>query len=225
MKDLFDLDEYMQKTFPGLQLRPSLYFQWETRLHFELGEDIYQFDQNGGLNRLRFKTVYAQATTIFNEIFSREDDMVLVTNVYKMKGSKDKNRPFKVYKRGLKNKELLYQLNVRHRSYLLDEEEEDEMYTAQYHLKCRTRDLNSCYLIQAACNEDFPLKPNFCSGKKLNYPDVFFINLTKNVIFFIYDDRGCEVIAANREILRPLYEKHQEWMDEHSLEDAQKLFI
>lgn len=223
MKKLFDLEGYIQNTFPGLQLQSSLYFQWETRLHFELGANIYQFDEGGRLNKRRFDRVYGQAQTLFNELFSHEDELVLVTNVYRMKDSKDKNRPFKVYKRGLKNKELLYQLNVRHLPYLVDEE--GEMYTAQYWLKCRTRELSSSYLIQAACNEDFPLKPNFRSSKRRNYPDVFFVNLTRNALFFIYDDRGCEVIAEDRETLRPLYEKNQEWVDEHSLKDAQNLFL
>ncbi|MFJ6414710.1 DUF3885 domain-containing protein [Terribacillus saccharophilus] len=49
-------------------------------------------------------------------------------------------------------------------------------------------------LLKAACNEDFPpLKPRFKEYD--GYPDIFFINKSKDIIFFIYDDRGCEIIA------------------------------
>ncbi|HEK9102588.1 DUF3885 domain-containing protein [Bacillus pfraonensis] len=42
--------------------------------------------------------------------------------------------------------------------------------------------------------------------------DVFFINVTKDIIMFIYDDRGCEVIAKNKEMIRDLYIKYREWI-------------
>ena len=35
---------------------------------------------------------------------------------------------------------------------------------------------------------------------KISYPDVFLINATKDIVMFMYDDRGCEVIAKNKEI-------------------------
>jgi hypothetical protein len=53
---------------------------------------------------------------------------------------------------------------------------------------------------------------------------VFFINVTKNVIFFIYDDRGCEVIATNKETIYPLYEKYGDWIDEYSREEIDQRF-
>ncbi|WP_430623552.1 DUF3885 domain-containing protein [Lysinibacillus fusiformis] len=82
---------------------------------------------------------------------------------------------------------------------------------SQFSLKCHKQDIHYVSLIKAACNEDFRLKPKFGTG--YNYPDVFFINLTKNVIFFIYDDRGCEVIATNKETIKSLDLKFRNWID------------
>ena len=65
--------------------------------------------------------------------------------------------------------------------------------------------------------KDFPLKPKF-GGEYAYYPDVFFINSSKNIIFFIYDDRGCEVIASDLETIQPLYEKYREWIPEYDQE-------
>lgn len=54
--------------------------------------------------------------------------------------------------------------------------------------------------------------------------DVFFINKTKDIIMFIYDDRGCEVIAKNKETIRYLYEKYKEWILCYTQEHLEELF-
>lgn len=60
--------------------------------------------------------------------------------------------------------------------------------------------------------------------KEISYPDVFFINVTKDIIMFIYDDRGCEVIAKNKEMIRDLYEKYKEWIPDYERESIDDLF-
>ncbi|WP_338066831.1 DUF3885 domain-containing protein [Evansella clarkii] len=47
-------------------------------------------------------------------------------------------------------------------------------------------------------------------GKNGSYPpDVFFVNATKNIILFIYDDRGCEVIAEETETINILIKENK----------------
>jgi len=178
-----DVEQYLNKTFPGLTLTPSLFQQWDIGIHVEFGAGFYQWKNNGRLNLAMFNDVYHQALAVFNEIFSYSDEILLVTNVYQYKPAESKKKRIKVYHRYIKNKEL----------------------------KCRKQDIHYVLLIQAACNEDFHLKPKFGTG--YSYPDVFFINLTKNVILFIYDDRGCEVIATNKETIKPVGLKFRNWID------------
>lgn len=205
-----DVEQYLNKTFPGLTLTPSLYQQWDIGIHVEFGAGFYQWKDNGRLNLARFHYVYHQALAIFNEIFSYSDEILLVTNVYQYKPAERKKKRIKVYNRYIKNKELKYHLKQQTLPYVLDDE---DVYISRFSLKCRKQDIHYVLLIKAACNEDFRLKPKFGTG--YNYPDVFFINLTKNVIFFIYDDRGCEVIATNKETIKPLGLKFRNWIDNH----------
>ena len=72
---------------------------------------------------------------------------------------------------------------------------------------CLKRDIRHLSLIKAACNEDFDRKPKFEGINGSYHPDVYFVNITKTFIFFIYDDRGCEVIAENKKVLRSLYKR------------------
>ncbi len=61
-------------------------------------------------------------------------------------------------------------------------------------------------------------------AKECFYPYVFLINATKDIVMFIYDDRGCEVIAKNKEIIRGLYEKYKEWIPDYERESIDSLF-
>lgn len=55
-------------------------------------------------------------------------------------------------------------------------------------------------------------------------PDIFFINVTKNVILYIYDDCGCEVSASDIEMIRSIYEKYEDWLDEDCREEIEQRF-
>jgi Domain of unknown function (DUF3885) len=221
-----ELREYLNTTFPGLHLMPSLYHQWEIGLHFELGEGIYQLTDDGRLNHDRFNRVYSQALSIFHQLFSDEDEMFLVTNVYERKDPKFKKKRLNVYSRSIKNKALKFTLRQEILPYLLDDEEADEYYTAQFSLTCRKRDLRYPLLIRAAYNKDFPrLKPRLGGKKSLHYPDLFFVNVSKNIIYFIYDDRGCEVIAVDQESIRSVYEKYYDWIDDDYKSEIDTRFL
>ncbi len=108
---------------------------------------------------------------------------------------------------------------------MFDEEEKaDQCYTSRFSLQCRKQNIQYPLLIKATCNEDFPLKPKLGHKHFVYYPDVFFINATKHVIFFIYDDRGCEVIANNKDIIRPIYETYNAWLAEYDREEIEQRF-
>lgn len=220
-----DLKEYLYNNFPELILKPSIYRQWHTGIHFDLGLGMSPYKSGTyKLNQDLFNNVYDQALCIFNELFTEEDEIFLVTNVYKYKSSKPKNKRIKVYDRGIKNKGLNFQIRQESLPYVFDEEDADDYYTSRFTIKCRKKDINYLRIIKAACNEDFPLSPKFGGNFGSYYPDVFFINTSRDIIFFIYDDRGCEVISSNIETIRPLYEKYKNWMDENYREEIDKRF-
>ncbi|MCU7741522.1 DUF3885 domain-containing protein [Priestia megaterium] len=221
-----ELKEYLNINFPGLVLRPSLYYQWDIGIHFELGNEIYQFTSEKSLINLnRFEQVYSQALSIFNDLFSLHDEIILVTNVYQYKTSKNRGQRIKVYDRYIKDKDLKLRLKQETLPYVFGEEEDaDEYSTSQFYLRCRKQDIRYTLLIKAACNEDFPLKPKLGKREGSYYPDLFFVNVTKNLIFFIYDDRGCEVIASDKESIRSTYEKYYHLVDENYRTEIDRLF-
>lgn len=213
--------DYLNEKFPTVVLVPSVYYQWDIGIHFSLGEGIYQFKENGELNLEMFSTVYKQTFKIFDELFDQNDDLILVTNNYKWKKQQQTTK-LKVYQPNLRDKNILKKLQSKTYPYPFEEDEKEDYEMQQFSLQCKVSDINLEGLLKASLNEDFPpVKPRFgCDS--VYYPDVFFVNTTKDIIFFVYDDRGCEVIALTAEKLRPLYEKHYDWVDEVDRERIEK---
>lgn len=54
--------------------------------------------------------------------------------------------------------------------------------------------------------------------------NVYFLNSHKDVLFHLYDDRGADVVAADKEILRPLYESCKDWILDYDREKIDLLF-
>src|SRR6478735_11301988 len=173
-----ELKEYLNINFPSLILKPSLYYQWDIGIHFELGNEIYQFtSEKGQINLNRFEQVYSQALSIFNDLFSLHDEIILVTNVYQYKTSKNRGQRIKVYDRYIKDKDLKFRLKQETLPYVFGEEEDADKYsTSQFYLRCRKQDIKYTLLIKAACNEDFPLKPKLGKTEGSYYPALFFVN-------------------------------------------------
>ncbi|MCM3725086.1 DUF3885 domain-containing protein [Neobacillus cucumis] len=208
-----NIKDYLNERFSTLELVPSIYYQWDIGIHFSLAGEIYQFKKNDGLNLERFRLVYKQTSTLFNELFEQNDDLFLVTNVYKNKTKEKSTRKLKVYQPFLKCKCHLNGIQVKTYPYPFELDEAEEYEMQQFSLLCKRGDIRVNEILKAACNEDFPLKPKF-GGYSIDYPDVFFVNIKKDIIFFVYDDRGCEVIAREAEQIRPLYEKYNDWVEE-----------
>jgi len=97
--------------------------------------------------------------------------------------------------------------------YPFEGEEAEEYEMQRFSLMCKRKDLHVPELLKAVCHEDFPMKPGF-GRDAIDYPNVFFVNITKDIIFFIYDDHGCEVIALDADPIYQPYQKYQDWLDE-----------
>ncbi|HDR7795368.1 TPA: DUF3885 domain-containing protein [Bacillus luti] len=219
------LKEYMNQTFSAVTLAPHIYSQWESHLHFDFGK--YQnVEGTDDLNMEYFSQLYTYNKHLFKDIFSKEDEVFVIANVYKFKKENVKNiKKINIYNRCIKKKSLKFHIRQETLPFLFEDEEADLYCTYQFSLKCLAEDIKHEPLIQAANHEDFPnLYPRFGRKKEISYPDVFLINATKGIIMFIYDDRGCEVIAKNKERIRNLYDKYKEWIPDYERESIDNLF-
>ncbi|MBS1527921.1 MAG: DUF3885 domain-containing protein [Bacteroidetes bacterium] len=204
-----DLANYLKQHFNGLALREPLFFSWTNALRFDL--------QNGEpSSEDYFKEVDKRSSALFEAIFRQTEDVFVIYIEYKWKRRKIRfsNYCFKQIN-ALKRTDIDYFV-VRH----LYEKQKDDIYNIAI-TKVKAIDINHKNVLKAIANTDFPPRePRF---KFLNNPNIYFINISRNVIFHMYDDRGLDIIASDINILKPIYQKYNSWILNTNREHIDKI--
>lgn len=173
-------------------LTPQTFHTAPFAVHIELGDDIYQFHNDGRLNVARFDVAHAQACRLFASLFQPTDDVTLVVNSYP--ASRKTTYP-NVFKRYVKTPRNKYALRLHEFIWTFDDE---DIAVQQMTLKCRAADIRVHALLRALIHEDFrSLTPQLRNKHATFSPDVFFVNERTHCIFHVYDDRGCEVMSMS----------------------------
>ncbi|MFJ7698488.1 DUF3885 domain-containing protein [Lysinibacillus fusiformis] len=164
-------------------------------IRFELG--LIQLE-----GKQYFEEIHHRAMTIFNSLFDKTDEILMVNCISNHIDYKKNDLPRII--RFIHNKKIIYSLKCKTIPYEYDEED-IEMETKQYSLNVKKDDIRLRYLIQSISNQDFALKP-MINGS------LYLLNLTKETVFHMYDDRGCDVYSFDKEKLLPLYSNFRNWI-------------
>jgi len=171
------LKEIMEKHYNGFSITPDFYHQWNIGIHLELGNDIYQFDDNNRLNMEMFHTVYKQLSAIVPVLFKKTDDVLVVINSYPHGTNKLAYPNF--FKRYVKEQKLKYSLHLHEFQWQFDEE---NLIVQQMTLFCKVSDLKLEHLLKTLIHEDFHPLPK--SSQNLNYinPNVIASKLANEIL-------------------------------------------
>ncbi|WP_083979094.1 DUF3885 domain-containing protein [Bacillus alveayuensis] len=219
-----DIDLFMKEHFNNLTLRPPLFYLWKYGIRFEISIPWVEHKDKWNLQQIK-----ERSTGIFNKVFHETDKMLLITDIHCEKNDTFlQKRPTKVYQKYIKNKEIVRKLQHRvlPSVFLEDEDGEDyeDMVTHRFVLSCKKNDIRYNQLLTAISYEDFPHLSRILKGFRRNDMDIYFINVSKKMIYHLYDDRGCDVIASNKEDLLPLYEDFNHWILDYDREQIDQLF-
>ncbi|MEH7116955.1 DUF3885 domain-containing protein [Neobacillus vireti] len=149
-----------------------------------------------------FKEIYHRVLLIFDFLFNKNDSIMLIATINNHMECRGNDLPN--IQRFLKNKKLIYGLNCKTVPYEYDEED-TEMKTTLYSLKVKREDIRLGYLFQVIGNENFGRKPRIKGN-------LYLLNLTRNTLLHMYDDRGCDVYSLDKGNLLPLYHKFRKWI-------------
>lgn len=202
-----ELKNFMKKHYNDLALTPDFYQHWSIGIHLELGNNIYQFDENHQINLDLFNKVYKQLSELVPLLFKKTDTVLVVVNTYPQETKKIVYPNF--FKRYVKEQKLKYSLHYHEFQW---QDDENHVFVQQMSLYCKVTDLKLELLLKTLIHEDFPpLQPRLRKKHCLFAPDVFLINVDTKCIFHVYDDRGCEVINTNLELHEKLVERLNGW--------------
>jgi hypothetical protein len=185
------LERYLQTEFQNVTLFEDSFVGKELSIRLELEKNLYQLkDGSDDINFDYFHSVYEKSIALFEDIFREEEQFYLVTHVRSELNFAQKTAT-KVFHH-LKHKNDKYKMEYKKK--VINEEEK----IIQYAVLLPSKDaLDYRMLIKAICNQDFKdLQPRL-RHKYTYYPEVFFVNVDRNIILNIFDDRGCFVLFSD----------------------------
>lgn len=209
------LEDFMEETFPDLVLRPPLFYNWPIGIRFELGMGWKKGD--GYPESPYLLGCYKRAITLFEALHSPSDDIVIVMDVHDFKNGRNLKRELKNFSPYVE-KALLYRLKHQEMPFVLyDDDEVGNFKTHRFTLACRTSEVKYKPLLIALCNSEIGIGPAI-------YHRVYFVNLTKKTIFHVYDDRGCDLVAASRDSIRMIYKRYNDWILDYDRFEIDQVF-
>ena len=179
--------QFMKQHFPKLTLTAPLFYSWPIGLRFELGGEL-------SLEEGRLSQAVDRAAAIFEAAFAQQDSLYVVAQHY---------NPEDFFWSLLRMSDLPgCGVDIR-RSPSLDVTPDQN--AVDVVLPFTRSHLDHRALFTAIANTDFTREPRLDAR-------VYIINTTTPLIFHMYDDRGCDVIAADRATLVPLYHRFGDWL-------------
>lgn len=207
--------QFLTDNFNKLAIRQPLFYNWGFGLRFNLqvgrtGTDDY------------FAEVIRRASTLFEAAFSGSNQVFFVLMDYKYR-----RRKIKISSYALKQIKYLDKSEVSFLKVKRLYEPDNKFDIRNIALVKATVDrINYKNIFSAIGHIDFPPRqPRLDNNGIFSRKEIYFINIDKKLIFNMYDDRGLDIIAVNKEILRPIYAKYNDWLLDYDRENIDKQFV
>lgn len=174
-------------------------------IRFELGLEnlIDKAYRNESLRR---------ASAIYRSIFDPEDDVIFMHRT--SYGMNEK----RISKIRLKRFFLTRLKHTRSSTLPYEfDESDDELYTKEWTVEVKAKEIRKSYVLESVENTDFMRKPS-ADGR------IYLYNKTKGILFYMYDDRGCDVFSSDIGTLLPLYHLHRKWILDFNRYEIDNLF-
>ena len=200
-----NLNAYFRTHFDNPDILEESFAERPLTLSLDLQKGLYQIQEDSDeLNMAYFEKVYQKSLTLFEDLFQEDDRLYLIVRVRKELHSPPA-KSTEIFEHYLKNNKNRYALEFE-KKYVLGEEEVIYQYARLLPSRQSHRYKK---LLQAICNQDFPeLYPRFKS-RQTYYPEIYFVNPGKDIILYIFDDRGCFILLNKKETLHRLKETYK----------------
>lgn len=213
MSDTLRLADYLKEHFLDVPLESPLFYNASIGIRFELGVPY-----RGIKNREYFTNVCLRAGMVFEEVFEPDEDMMVVAKTYRgIEPYICINQGEDVFPKYIKNKKLTNQVDCVEIEQHIEDNGELSGISSQQTLFCKRNDIDYKGILKAKAHQDFTINPFISDG-------IFFINSSKHIVFYMYDDRGMDLVAESKESLRPIYAKFADWILDYDRERIDGIF-
>lgn len=218
------IHSFLSEYFPDSQLDPiNSFITHDIHLRFELGDGL----ENG--TSMRVDHCVKKAATIFDHVFHNDDEIYMLVKHCQYDGAKE----FYEHTEGYLESQILNFDALKTLDKSSTTSETDNFYdpaqgestlqtVATLHTQ-RTfpidlKQTNYKNIFRGIANLEMGISPAISST-------IYFINKSKKIVFYMYDDRGCMVYASNLESIRHLYNDFHHWLVPYHIETFDNLFL
>ena len=211
------LNSYLNINFKNLKLERPLFYSWNVGIRFEIGPSdigVWKDFDNEIINNNYFSIANEKAIKIFDNLFQDQDEIIFVYQHFSDGRKKIKKGSYILQQiNDLDSKHIVYS-NIKD---IYDLDKKRYCFKRLSVCVCKN-EINYQSILEGMINTDFRIR------KPSIYGDCFFINKSKNIILFLYDDRGMDVIAKDKTSLMNLYSKFNEWILDSDRENIDAVF-
>ncbi len=209
-----DLNKYLQKNFPSLEIKSPLFYNWDYGLRFEIGlPTIPIFKDKEVFNREYFEKALLRAKKLFEATFEPNDRVYAVFQRYSDGRQKIKRNNYVFKSITQFDKIEVFKIKNLYKDF---DEREDNRREHYHRIAVHTKLNNIDYsnIINRAIHKDF-------GG---GFIQSFFINIDKGIIYYLYDDRGLDIIAKDKNTLKKLYLEFNDWILDYNRKKIDSVF-
>ncbi|WP_026993147.1 DUF3885 domain-containing protein [Flavobacterium subsaxonicum] len=210
--------KFLDDNFDGLTIKPPLFYRWQNGLRFNLQSKTADSDSYFEESDSYFEEVVKRASLLFESFFDADDSVYMVVIEHKFKRQKIRRFNYIFNQiQNLKRQDIDY---YRIKNFF---DEESLNYPFDQHnvaiVQTIAKNIGYQNILKAISYRDFPRIIETLGSKS-----IYFINVDKKLIFSMYDDRGLDVIASNKETLRANYIKHNSLILDYNRQKIDSLF-
>ncbi|CAA0117889.1 Uncharacterised protein [BD1-7 clade bacterium] len=203
-----------------MKFERPLFYNSSIGLRFEIGPEkisLWKSYEHKLLNENYFDEALARAIKVFDLAFNSNDRISVIYQI-----SSDGRRK-------IRKGNFLFKQIANVKSRVIEYSDHREIYTDTLDFKSycwrrvcisgiQTKDLDARTLLEAMINTDFSVRGPSLRG------ECFFINHDKDITLNLYDDRGMDVVAGEKDALMPLYEKCNDIILDYDRERIDRIF-
>lgn len=202
-----NFDDYFYEIFGDTVLKSPLFHNSPIGLRFELGGNLSATEG-------RMEQVLLRAEAIFNKIFNENDEIIMVAfseffleNESIEKVKTDLVKTLKKYVSGLSEQNLI-----------------EELVPYKHEEEYGLENIGTLRLLCKCLKNKLSIKSLFNEIIHGEFAQVFFLNVKNSTIFYIYDDRGLDVVSNDKVNLEELYETCSDWILDYDRKAIDQIF-
>jgi len=200
-----EFDDLYKSHFGDNELMSPVFYRFPIGIRYEMGIGLV-YDE------AYIKSVVSRAISIFRELFNNDDVIYIVINSYE-------DNPNDLADNDITTARPLINCIEAECKFTFSFDEDELMYNShtRYIIKATVKSIQVEKLLEEIAWSDV-------DGRNSLRSCVYWFNPRNGIIYYLYDDRGLDVVSGEKANIEHIYSKFNEWILEYDRERTDNIF-